>query len=285
MLGKLIKHEFLDTYKLLCVYYVALAALTVLSAISINSLNNSLNKPNNYSFIFAIFSAVVSIAYTLILSLLGLITILALCSHFNKTMYGDRGYLTHILPVSKGSILAAKYIVSIVWCIISMLLIILSIMVFCSFESGVNLFVTSWEEFIGIPWEYLDAYLENAFGIKLIPFIGLFLLMILVTILHIFSFVWACISIGQLANEKRTLLGVTSGIFLLFAEYFIKRWIRTILKLSMYGDMLEALIAPGSNHPVGNLSVITSGIIISLAFFAVETFATWYISSKKLNLA
>lgn len=284
MLGKLIKHEFLDTYKLLCVYYAVIAVLTIICSITINDTHTSIDLHSTYGILYEIIILVISAAYMIMLSILGLITILVLCSQFNKTMYGDRGYLTHTLPVSKGSILAAKYIVSMVWCIASLLVIYLSILVFCSFESGKNLFTVSWEEFIGVPCDFLDTYFVNTFGIGLVPFIVLFVILILVTVLHIFSFLWACISIGQLANEKRKLLGIISGICLLFAEFFIKRGIRQWLHLS-FDDILDMIVVPVKNSPIGNQSVIVSGILIGLAFFAVETFITWFISSKKLNLA
>lgn len=280
MLGKLIKHEFLDTYKLICVYYAVVAALTILCGISVNTSNSSTNNP---SILLQIIFFLTQIAYMLLLSLLGLITILALCSHFNKTMYGDQGYLTHTLPVKKGSLLASKYIVAIVWCIASLLVIFLSIVIFGSMLTGVNQFKAFYELISG-QWQEISDFVQSNFNCNLTTITLLSIIGVITAVMHLFSFIWACISIGQLANVKRNLVGIFSGIGLWFVEFFINRAIMKVFRLSFYGDLVDMIVSTTDYNPRFDLSLLIY-IIMSLIFFAAETFVTWFISSKKLNLA
>lgn len=282
MLRKLIKHEFLDTYKLLCIYYAVVAVLTVLCSISVTSTSNLTNKPN--SLLLQIILFLTQIAYSGMLSMLGLITIVALCSHFNKTMYGDRGYLTHTLPVPKGSILASKYLVSLVWCVVSLLVMFLSLLIFACFLTGENLFAKFFLEMTNAKWAEMDAFAQGTFGCGLIPLIYLSILSAIVAVMHLFSFLWACISIGQLANEHRNLIGIFAGIGVWFAEFFIRQGIQKLFHLSFYGDILETALASAEYNPNFDQALLIY-LVMGLLFFAAETCVTWFISSKKLNLA
>lgn len=281
MLGKLIKHEFLDTYKIICTYYAVLAIFTVLGVIVVNSAQF---PKISQSLLLQIFMVIVSLGYTVILGVLGLITVLALCTHFNNTMYGDRGYLTHTLPVSKGSILASKYIVSIVWCIASLLMMFISVMIEQSVLTNENFFIKLLFQTDAQEWKYLDEFVKNTFGCGLIPFLVLVFLSLIATVMHLFSFIWMAISIGQLANEKRKLTGIIAGIAIWFAEFLIKWFTRRILRLSFFYGLTELLFME-SNKAMHGDQILLLAIVSELVFFAIETFGIWFISSKKLNLA
>lgn len=278
MLGKLIKHEFKDTYKPICVYYAVLGLLTILGVIG----TDSIPIADNLLDILRIISIA---AYMTMMGLLGIITIMVLCSQFEKTMYGDRGYLTHTLPVKKGELLASKYIVSVVWCIVSLFVMFLSLIIYESFWSGKNslfylLFVESTHE----QWQRIDRFAREVFGCGLVPFLLLAIVTFIVVVMHLFSFLWAAISIGQLANERRKPLAIFAGIILWFAEFLIKRAIQDILHLSFDGGFLEMVMEAAIPGPRADQALLLY-LIMTLVFLSIETFITWFISSKKLNLA
>lgn len=285
MLGKLIKHEFKDTYKLICVYYAVLGLLTILGIITVKG-TNSMQSTNILLRILMFISVA---AYSVMMGILGLVTIMVLCSQFDKTMYGDRGYLTHTLPVKKGEILASKYIVSVVWCIVSLFVMFLSLMIYVSFLSGDNLFHMLFTEITDMQWQSIDEFVREQFGCGLVSVLLLVIVTLIVAVMHLFSFLWAAISIGQLANERRKPLAIFAGIILWFAEFLIKRAIQDILHLSFYGGLLEVMVEtvvvetamPGPRVD----QAILLYLIMTLVFLSIETFITWFISSKKLNLA
>ena len=276
MLGKLIKHEFKDTYKLFCVYYAVLAVLTVLGAITVRS-TESIKSPG---FLLSIIMILSMAAYVIMMWVLGLITVMALCTQFNKTMYGDRGYLTHTLPVTKGSILASKYIVSIVWTVASIAVMFLSLLIFGSFLSGENLFTKALFEISGAEWNNIDEFVERTFGCNLVVFAILLFFTLIVAVLHLFSFIWASISIGQLVNERRKLLSIFAGIGLWFVEFFLKR----LVSPSSYTTVVNNIVTSASLNLRADQSMLIF-IATELVFFAIETLVIWFISSKRLNLA
>lgn len=280
MLGKLIKHEFKDTYKLICVYYAVLGLLTILGIITVKGTYSM----QSASVLLRILMVISVAAYSVMMGILGIVTIMVLCSQFEKTMYGDRGYLTHTLPVKKGEILASKYIVSVVWCIASLFVMFLSLMIYGSFLSGDNLFHMLFAEITDLQWQSIDRFAQENFGCGLIPFLLLAIVTLIVAVMHLFSFLWAAISIGQLANERRKPLAIFTGIILWFAEFLIKRAIQDILHLSYYGGIMEMMVETAIPGPRPDQALLLY-LIMTLVFLSIETFITWFISSKKLNLA
>ena len=277
MLGKLIKYEFKDTYKLFCLYYAILAVLTVLGAITVRS---SEFIPST---ILTIIMALTMVAYVIMMWILGLITIMALCSRFNKTMYGDRGYLTHTLPVTKASLLASKYVVAIVWCIASVAVMFLSVMIFGSFLSGENLFTSLIFEISHAKWQALDEECREVLGCGLVSIAVLTIIALIVIVMHLLSFLWASISIGQLANEKRRLLSIFAGIGLWFVEFLLKRLVQPETYSTVVDGLANLRLGNGPILHFDQALLIT--IAAELAFFAIETLLIWFISSKRLNLA
>ena len=89
------------------------------------------------------------------------------------------------------------------------------------------------------------------------------------------------ISIGQLANERRKLTTVFAGIGIWFAEFFLKRTIQKILHLSFYGGLVDMAVGTTAPDPRVTQTILLS-LITELAFFAIETFVTWLISSRKI---
>ena len=106
MLGKLIKHEFKQTaHSVIAVYGVA-AAMMVLMLLSyltdvtwIGVLGSSL----------LVFTGILAVIMTLV----------AVLTNFQRSLYSNQGYLTFTLPVKCSRLLLSKVIVSAIWIIIS----------------------------------------------------------------------------------------------------------------------------------------------------------------------
>ena len=50
-------------------------------------------------------------------------------ARFTKNLYGDESYLTHTLPVTKNDIYNSKFLQTLIFCIISFLVIVLSLFI------------------------------------------------------------------------------------------------------------------------------------------------------------
>lgn len=106
MLGKLIKNEFkANIHTIGMIYVVALAAVAFMLLA------------------YAVDITWISVLSTIVLIATGLIalviTFVSVVSNFQKTLYGNQGYLSFTLPVTSGQLLTAKTITSFCWLLLS----------------------------------------------------------------------------------------------------------------------------------------------------------------------
>lgn len=116
MLGKLIKNEFKQTARsVVSIYCAALGAM-----------------------LFMVLSYVVKVTWIGILGSVALVIIGGLCivmtlitstNNFNRSLYGNQGYLSFALPVKGGNLLFSKFIVATIWMLISYLAFIATLVV------------------------------------------------------------------------------------------------------------------------------------------------------------
>ncbi|MCR5485368.1 MAG: hypothetical protein K6F09_07215 [Clostridiales bacterium] len=106
MLGKLIKNEFKATaHSMGPIYLSALITFCVMLIFFVIK-----NKP---------LMVISSVALAGICIAALIVTLIAIIGMFNKSLYGNQGYLSFTLPVSARSLLGSKTIVSLCWVVIS----------------------------------------------------------------------------------------------------------------------------------------------------------------------
>jgi len=119
MLGKLIKHEFKSTaHSMFAIYLSALITFVIMCLVFFIK-NKAL-------------MVISSVALGGICAAALIITLFAIIGTFNKSLYGNQGYLSFTLPVSGGNLLASKTIVSLCWVLISFIFAI-AVIVFLIF--------------------------------------------------------------------------------------------------------------------------------------------------------
>lgn len=119
MLGKLIKHEFKSTaHSMFAIYLSALITFGIMCLVFFIK-NKTL-------------MVISSVALGAICAVALVITLFAIIGTFNKSLYGNQGYLSFTLPVSGRSLLASKTIVSLCWVLISFIFAI-SVVLFLVF--------------------------------------------------------------------------------------------------------------------------------------------------------
>lgn len=102
MLGKLMKQEFIASYRLYLPVYGALYLLSVLIYFSVE-------VQSTYISTFLIF------IFAILLGALGLFTFYTLVTSLGTRMYGKPGYLLFSVPASTSQIMLSKYIVNFLW--------------------------------------------------------------------------------------------------------------------------------------------------------------------------
>lgn len=111
MLGKLIKNEFKsNSHSIGMIYLVAAVAVALMAA--------------SYIADITWISALATIVLIAAGFIAVIVTFVSVISNFQKTLFGQQGYLSFTLPVSSGQLLAAKTITSFAWMLLSYLVAI-----------------------------------------------------------------------------------------------------------------------------------------------------------------
>lgn len=267
MLGKLIKHEFKSTSKLVLPLYIVLVILTILGRIVAQSVMSSNNLNDSAGLmVFNISSVMV---YVLGLFAVSITTYIYFVIRFYKNLFSDEGYLMHTLPVTSWQLLSSKLLVAFIWSLVEILLICLSI--FCIFANQevfdiVKNFVNSYGGLNGIT----QTYFGMNFGNTLI----LIIILVILSALSGLLLPYASICIGQLWQKHKV-----AGSFLSFIGItLILQIIGTVYTgLSTSGSpIIEETVFFAANYRMS----ITSSIISSILFFLVSGF----LMDKKVNL-
>ena len=109
MVGKLIKHEFRATARVMLLIYAAVAASAVLANLSIRMMDVTENSFLRAAFVLMIVLFVICVAAAVV------ITVVVMIMRFYRSLLKEQGYLMHTLPVSVHGHIWSKLIVSLVW--------------------------------------------------------------------------------------------------------------------------------------------------------------------------
>ena len=121
MLGKLIKHEWKNIYKVGCTLTLAIAVISVMGCImlqlpAMTALISESSGMNDMQTVIWTLMGVMSLMiyiFMLMGATYGLFIFLGI--RFYRTMYTDQGYLTNTLPVTSHQLLISKILVSGIW--------------------------------------------------------------------------------------------------------------------------------------------------------------------------
>ena len=201
MLGKLIKHEFRATGRVMLPILAAVLLLAVMANVSIRLMDAVDSTFLHFVFGLVIFLFVIGMIAAAIM------TIVIMVSRFYRNLLKDEGYLMHTLPVSVHELIWSKLIVSFVWFVVTFLVIFLVILLTGLLQSGTNLA----EIFVYVPsWAEIKEALAQ-FGITpgtLIrlgaEFIVGAILSCVVSCLHFY----AAMSLGHMFSKDKVLLSI-----------------------------------------------------------------------------
>ncbi len=269
MLGKLFKHEFKDTGKVLLPLNLVLIGLTLVGMIIIG-----LKVFDTENIAVGIMLAAMILFYIFGIFALFIVTYIYLMMRFYRSMYSAEGYLTHTLPVSSFAILNTKILVSVFWAFISMVLTICS--VFALILTGLK---TAGES---VDLQAIARFMEVEMNYPLPNMIGRALFFMVLSSFSGLLMIYCCISVGQLFNKHKILASfLTYGVI-----YIILQVVNTVL---MFGRALDSTTIYENQYgyatvPSSFAGIFNSSMIQSIILIAVYYGVTAFISNKKLNL-
>lgn len=280
MLGKLIKYEFKACGRVFFPIYLVILILSIINGMYsqygfIQSLKNNLSQKGSLLSVQGILTVVL---LALFVSLF-VITIIFTIQRFKKSLLEDEGYLIFTLPVSSRNIILSKYIVSLIFVILSTLVAILSFML-------MGIFIEN----------YQFARIMNMTGLIIINMINsdkgiltAILVLILGLIIVYTNFVlsvYLSISVGQIPkfNKHRSGIGVIAFFLINIIIGYVRSFINNIMPQNVW-DGVENSLSSILDNSIFTMNkyywfmIITDIAIIGLLFYGIN-----FILSKKLNL-
>lgn len=267
MLAKLIKYEIKATSRWFLPLYLSILIFAFLNKLLIiNPLlnNGSIAAGNSFlSILRGIMSTLLMFVYVILLVGTFVATLIVVIQRFYKNLLGDEGYLMLTLPVNTWQHILSKLLVSMLWCILSVLVAICSILVIIPKENLPQL-------------SDLLRQLKELFGTS--GSIMLFIFMILAPIMTILE-IYSAISLGHLFKKHRLLLSFGMYIAIDTITQFV--W---LLILSLVGYLTSRPFNASFDIAV-QVKNMMGTIIVLCAVFSVGHFClTSYLIKRKLNL-
>lgn len=275
MLGKLIKHEFIDNWKLL----VLLDVLTIIVGAILGLYINALLNADDYSNSTPLIMTMGFTLYVLILPSLGTITLIYIGVRYYKSLYSSQGYLTFTLPATTNEILFSKMLVAYIFELINILCIILSF--------GLVMWgIVSWSidnsyymstVFTNL-WEDMSEYFYDV----PVAISGIFCA--LTRLIYFLMTFFFAISLGQLWQKHRIIGAIVSYFGIKIVISIVYTFIKIALANNDISDTVD--ISYYSDVNVGSLFVMAAIIkaVEYLLVSAVMYFGCVYITKHKLNL-
>ena len=275
MLGKLLKQEFRATGRIMLPVFGALVILSVLGNFSILMMDRGVTDSLILKILFGLLTAGFVIAIFGVM----LVTLVLMVTRFYRNLLKDEGYLMHTLPVSVHGLVWSKMIVSLVWFVVSALVIALILFLTALFQSGhslsdIQLYFPSWAQ--------IKAMLQGA-GV-LSNLISLGLLAVVVCLLAFFAgclHFYAAMAMGHMFNRDKILLSIV---------FYVALSIVLSLMISVLGfRRMEALSAVEVTTLLESMALVRkilfSGLVIELLQAIPLYFATVLSLRRGLNLA
>ena len=272
MVGKLIKHEFRATARVMLLVYAALAASAVLANLSLRFMQV------DSVFLRIVFGLFISVFVIGVIAAV-VVTAVVMIMRFYQSLLKNQGYLMHTLPVSTHAHIWSKLIVSLVWFAATFLLVGLLVVTTMLIQSGTDFGAI----FADLPrWgEIMDALRSEGvsmgglvlFGVEEL---GIGILAFLVLCLHFY----AAMSLGHMFSKNQILLSIVFYIGINFVFSLTGTGVGIAL-LGAEPDMIESFadVLAYAQGTAGRM------LLMELGQLALLYAATYFPLKKGLNLA
>lgn len=262
MLGKLFKHEFKSTAKVMLTIYGVLILTTILGILGFST-QTMLTDYEPLPLVINLLFISTVILYILSIFTLFIVTYVYVCLHFYKTMYSDQGYLTHTLPVKPSTLFHVKLTTAWVWMMGTMILFFLSIFLLLISITRGELFTQLMFD-TDFQYEFL-----NIVGMTIGQFSVTFFVQLAFSCLSYLLTIFASISIGQLFTSHKIVGAIVSGIAIYFIEQIIGSTILLLTASSFTKYLFQTLtIADMFKSPSYIISSVVS-ILFTISFYII----------------
>lgn len=281
MLGKLLKHEFRATSRVMLPVLGVLLLTSVLAGLSIRLLDTG-----HIATMMRIVARLFIAAFVIGVITAIVISIVLMVNRFYRNLLCDEGYLMHTLPSNAHALVWSKLIVSLCWFIVTSLVIYLAVFFMTLFLGALQ--TVNFSD-VAEDWKQTLAFLqEEGVGrgqlwLLLLEFLAAALLSMLACCLHFY----AAMSLGHMAPNRKVLFSVLAFIGISIAFRIILSGVAAgmIQSGAMETFFLGLEEAPGISEAFSMLHKIALGtLLLSLIQSAVLYVPTVFGLKKGLNL-
>lgn len=281
MLGKLIKHEYKQTGKMMLPLFGAVLVLTGLTKISMILADITTARiplqtsPHNvFSFITDLLAGITVFAFVAMMAAVVILSVM----RFYKNMLGDEGYLMFTLPVTAEEHVFAKLLAAFTWTVAGIAICVGAMWLFIGSEVPMDVV-----SFLTVSKQAAAQY---GIGVYLMPLLPMLALVagVFVTYLQFYT----AISIGGQWQQNRLVASVVAYVGINLALQIIGVAVLSVFGMAVSSN--DATVAATNNiffeNPVLMFNTIFGGIFLVLSVLGVVYFfVTRWLLSKKLNLA
>lgn len=274
MLGKLIKYEFKACGRTFFPLYIGILVLAAINGLCNNY--NIFSIGDNGSSLGVSIENVQGILMLVLFALfvaLFVLTILLTIQRFKKNLLDEEGYLMFTLPVSTKSLILSKYLVAIIFIVLSTLVAVVSFMFIGLFSGNINLNDIA-------SMLALDMFKDIFSAQDLWKFI-LYIITGMLIMYSMFIFtVYLAISVGQFPqfNKHR----IAAGIIAFFVINTVLSYIQRLINNYIFTSGTTTEIACNISFNITGYDVL--GVVLNILLIVVLFMGTDWILNNKLNL-
>ncbi len=277
MFGKLIKHEFKATWKVMVLITVLFLAISTAASLFLRfyPYAETITDPQ------AMMLALAAMSYFIAITVLSTVTVIYLIVHYYRNLYTEQGYLSFTLPASITEVVSSRMVVGVIWTLLQTICLCLAfVLPLSGLLNGLAHYAPDEYDLVFISQNIIDTLKEVGFtnpGMITVKLIVSGLINAISGIMMGFY----CISVGQLWQKHK----VAGAVLCFFATRVVFGFISSAYALisgemnifindTYTNEMLSAFV----NMQIGK-SILYS--VLAIIFFYVVSIV---ISNKKLNL-
>ena len=265
MLGKLIKYEFKACGRVFFPIYIGILVLAAANGL-FNNYNIFQFENGGFSFsIGSIQNILILVLFALFVALF-VLTIVLTIQRFKKNLLEDEGYLMFTLPVSSKNLILSKYLVALIFIVLSTIVAVLSF-IFIGLLSG----NVSFSDIMSII--RLEIF-ERLFEMQDLWKFALMMVVIFMILYSTFILtVYLSISVGQLPqfNKFRVVAGVIAFFLINMIISYIQNFINRFMENSyVYDDIMNGMTFTFTTYDMigfvlNILIIVTNKLLIFLS--------------------
>lgn len=275
MILKLLKYDLKGIGRKLLPLYALTIVLSLLNRFSANSLFSYESQVSSEPW-FEMLSAILVGIYVIAIIAVFIVTFYILVAKYNRSVFGDEGYLTNTLPLTQTQIIMSKTINFLIWSLISTLVAGISLIIIVYQSWWMPEFMQFMRE-VGVLIKQLWTSSLSNNKIAII----LFAITIIITPISEILNIFLCVGIGNKFKHKLAAGVVAYLVINMFISFITTLVTNNIVdSMSMTQSFNSAFYMGTPNFYPMSIMIFLLTVGQIAAFF----FGTKYIQEKQLNL-